>query len=88
VDSAVELAYAAFKRRVAAIYDLDPTRTHWEFYAACVAATPDGRGTDTFEWLTATYERAAFAPDGLTRADAERYVREVEDVDSAEALGD
>jgi len=88
VDSAIELAYAAFKRRVASAYDLDPTQTHWEFYAACVEAAPDGQGRDTFEWLTATYERAAFAPGGLTRADAERYVREVEDIDSAEAFGD
>ena len=72
-DAAVGAAYASVRRRLAAgELGVDPpagARTHWEFYADCRAADlPDDR-LDELESLTATYERAAFAPESVS-ADA------------------
>ncbi|WP_435101867.1 hypothetical protein [Halarchaeum sp. P4] len=69
-DEAVRTAYSAVRRTFDA-EDADLRhRTHWEFYAALA----DGLAADersALETLTRTYERATFAGQGATRADAE-----------------
>ena len=76
-DAAVGAAYASARRRLAGEAGVDRpagARTHWEFYADCRAADlPDDR-LDELESLTATYERAAFAPESVSAEEASEAV--------------
>jgi len=49
------------------------TRTHWEFYREVAPELPESRAT-ALESLTEAYERAAFAPAGVTERTAESAV--------------
>ncbi|WP_101297150.1 hypothetical protein [Halegenticoccus soli] len=58
-DGAVEAAYVAARRRVAADFDVSPNGTHWEFFRACRTRGLDDR-LDSLRRLTERYELAAY----------------------------
>ncbi|WP_129115571.1 hypothetical protein [Halegenticoccus tardaugens] len=58
-DGAVEAAYVAARRRIAADFDVSQNGTHWEFYRACQTHDLSDR-FDTLQQLTEQYERAAY----------------------------
>jgi hypothetical protein len=87
-NAAVVAAYGAVRRRFEGTGPREPGadglmmgagrrgshRTHWEFYVAC---QDDGLSDDALrrlEGLTATYERAAFADESVSEADAREAV--------------
>lgn len=86
-DAAVVAAYAAVRRRLEDDDDLwaeavepNTPRTHWEFYDACRDAGLSDERLRRLERLTGTYERAAFAPESASEADARDAVELAESV--------
>jgi hypothetical protein len=88
LDGAVVAAYGAVRRRFEAAdgpgMEGDgprrrgdgrrAPRTHWEFYAACRDAGLSEERRRRLERLTETYERAAFADESVSEADAQEAV--------------
>lgn len=73
-NEAVKASYAAVR---SGLGGEDPVRTHWEFYNDRTADLPADREA-ALRALTEFFERAAFAPQGLERSDAEAAVAEAE----------
>lgn len=73
-NDAVKASYAAVRTGLGGE---DPVRTHWEFYNDRTADLPADREA-ALRTLTELFERAAFAPRGLERSDAEAALAEAE----------
>ena len=74
-SDAVRLGYGAVRDELLqrAGSEKQDTRTHWEFYREVAPELPESRAA-ALESLTEAYERAAFAPSGVTERTAESAV--------------
>jgi len=77
---ATQVAFATVRDALAERYGVDDALTHREIARAYREETDADAAADAIDHLTDVYERAAFGPAGVSRADAERAIEEARTV--------
>lgn len=63
---AIQLGYAAVRRRLERQFNVDTSTTPWEFYRACRQDNPESDVLETLRQVTELYERAVFASESVS----------------------